>query len=105
MADEWRVQLPKGAQPPYEVFVNGVPQKAGADYSIRGGEIVFTRRLAKEGRLGVWRWTAMALNLFGTYGRNDSVDVQYNAGGTKKVATGLEILGPDGKPSVTKPGE
>jgi hypothetical protein len=90
----WRVPLPRGAERPYRVFVNGVPQTEGVDYRVRGRELHFSRPLEKE-RIGVGRWTAMFLGLFGTYGRNDSVDVQYRLAGAETVATGLDILSPD----------
>jgi hypothetical protein len=89
----WRVSLPRGAEPPYRVFVNGVPQREGADYRVRGRELHFNKPLEKE-RIGVGRWTAMFLGLFGTYGRNDSVDVQYRLAGRETVATGLDIVPP-----------
>jgi hypothetical protein len=89
----WRVPLPRGAEPPYRVFVNGVPQREGRDYEVVGGELLFTRPLEKE-RLGVGRWTAMFFGLFGSYGKNDQVDVQYQLGGRTAHATGLEILPP-----------
>ena len=90
----WRVPLPRGAEPPYRVFVNGVPQKEGDDYEVRGHELRFARPLEKE-RLGMGRWTAMFFGLFGSYGKNDSVDVQYRLGDRETVATGLEIVPPD----------
>lgn len=95
----WRVPLPPAVKPPVRVFVNGVPQVEGEDYELGAGELRFKRPLVKE-RVGFWRWTAMFLALFGTYGRNDSVDVEYTAGGRKQVATGLEIVAPDGDRSV-----
>ncbi len=85
------VPLPPGAEPPIRVFVNGVPQVEGRDYTVKGHALVFDRRLQKEGRLGFWRWTAMFLSLFGTYRQNDSVDVQYRQGGQERVATALDI--------------
>jgi hypothetical protein len=93
MSAGWRVPLPRGAEPPYRVFVNGVPQAEGADYRIVGHELVFDRPLQKE-RLGLGRWTAMFFGLFGSYGKNDSVDVQYRLGGRDAVATGLDIIPP-----------
>jgi hypothetical protein len=90
----WRVALPRGAEPPYRVFVNGVPQREGTDYAVRGRELQFRKSLEKE-RIGVGRWTAMFLGLFGSYGRNDSVDVQYRLAGRETVATGLDIVPPD----------
>jgi hypothetical protein len=89
----WRVPLPRGAEPPYRVFVNGVPQSEGKDYRVEGHALVFDRPLEKE-RLGAGRWTAIFLGLFGSYGRNDSVDVQYRLGGREAVATGLDIEPP-----------
>jgi hypothetical protein len=93
----WRVPLPRGAEPPYRVFVNGVPQREGADYELVGRELLFPKPLEKE-RIGVGRWTAMFLGLWGSYGKNDSVDVQYRLGDTETVATGLEILPPEDEP-------
>jgi hypothetical protein len=90
----WRVPLPRGAQPPYRVFVNGVPQREGADYEVAGSELRFSKRLEKE-RIGIGRWTAIFLGLFGSYGKNDSVDVQYRIGDRDAVATGLDIIPPD----------
>jgi hypothetical protein len=90
----WRVPLPHGAEPPYRVFVNGVPQEEGKDYELSGRELHFFRSLEKE-RIGVGRWTAIFLGLWGSYGKNDSVDVQYLVGGRQTVATGLDILPPD----------
>jgi hypothetical protein len=98
----WRVPLPKGARPPLRVFVNGVPQREGSDYRVAGGELLFARPLEKE-RLGVGRWTAIFLGLWGSYGKNDSVDVHYRAGGRDVVATGLDIIPPDGSRGLAPP--
>jgi hypothetical protein len=89
----WRVPLPPGAEPPYRVFVNGVPQREGDDYEVVGRELRFSRPLEKE-RLGMGRWVAIFLGLFGSYGKNDSVDVQYRVAGRDTVATGLDIIPP-----------
>jgi hypothetical protein len=88
-----RVKLPRGADPPYRVFVNGVPQREGEDYEVVDGELHFAARLEKE-KLGLGRWTAMFLGLFGSYGQNDQVDVQYQLGGRTAHATGLDIEQP-----------
>jgi hypothetical protein len=93
----WRVPLPRGAEPPYRVFVNGVPQKPGTDYDVVGSQLHFRRPLEKE-RLGVGRWTAIFLGLFGSYGKNDQVDVQYRLSGREVHATGLDIIPPPGEP-------
>jgi hypothetical protein len=90
----WIVWLPRGAQPPYRVFVNGVPQAEGQDYQVRGGALVFSRHLEKEGKLGFWRWFAMFMSLFGTYRKNDSVDVEYTLNGRRQLAVALDIEQP-----------
>jgi hypothetical protein len=95
VSERWRVPLPRGAEPPFRVFVNGVEQTEGRDYELRGRELHFARPLEKE-RLGMGRWTAMFFGLFGSYGKNDSVDVQYRLGDRVTVATGLDILPPGG---------
>ncbi len=95
MSDEWLVPLPRGAEPPYRVFVNGVPQEEGVDYWRRPGGLVFRKPLQKEGRLGFWRWLLMFLSIAGTYRKNDSVDVQYVLNGRDTVAVGLDIIPPD----------
>jgi hypothetical protein len=95
VGEVWTVPLPQDAQEPFEVFVNGVPQTAGADYYVVGRTLRFTKPLAKEGRLGVLRWASMFLGVAGTYRKNDSVDVVYQAGGRRKVASGLPIIPPD----------
>jgi hypothetical protein len=94
VSERWRVPLPRGAEPPYRVFVNGVPQVGGSDYEVVGGELHFFKPLEKE-RIGLGRWTAMFLGLFGSYGKNDQVDVQYRLAGRDVSATGLEIIPPD----------
>ena len=96
MSDVWRVPLPAGAKPPLRVFVNAVQQEEGRDYELGDGELLFSRSLVKE-KVGFLRWTAMFLALFGSYGRNDSVDVEYTVGGRKVVATNLEFVPPPGR--------
>jgi hypothetical protein len=91
MEQESIVRLPRGAQPPYRVFVNGVEQREGDDYVVEDGVLRFSRDLAKEGKLGFWRWTAMFFGIFGTYRKNDSVDVSYSVGGRARLVTGLDI--------------
>jgi hypothetical protein len=85
------VKMPRGAEPPYDVFVNGVQQKPGDDYVVKGDRLVFSRKLVKEGKLGFWRWLSMALAIAGSYGRNDSVDLHYTLGGRRQVAVGLDL--------------
>jgi len=86
-----RVNLPRGVRSPFEVYVNGVRQKEGADFVRREDELVFPRSMKKEGKLGFWRWTSLFLGIAGTYRQNDSVDVVYDVDGRRVVATGLPI--------------
>jgi hypothetical protein len=85
-----RIKLPAGAEAPYTVFVNGIEQREGDDYNIRAGEIVFTRQLVKE-KVGTGRWLAMYLGLFGTYRKNETVDLQYHRGGRIELRSDLPI--------------
>jgi hypothetical protein len=86
-----RVRLPRGAQPPVVVYVNGVEQVEGEDYLVRAGEVVFSRPIVKE-KVGGMRWLAMLLGLFGTYRKHETVDVEYRLGGQVKLASDVEIL-------------
>jgi hypothetical protein len=92
VTEQTRVQLPAGIGPHFQVFLNGVPQQEGRDFRREGDNLVFERRLAKEGRLGFWRWLSLFLGVAGTYRQNDSVDVVYEAvGGGRVVAAGLPL--------------
>jgi hypothetical protein len=95
VAEAWTVLLPPEAHEPFEVYVNGVPQRRGADYEVEGSTLSFTRSLASEGRLGFLRWASMFLGVAGTYRKNDSVDVVFETGGRRRVASRLPILPPD----------
>jgi len=86
-----RVRLPNGAERPIKVFVNGVEQAEGADYSIHGREILFSRRLMKE-KVSRSRWLAMTLGLFGSYGKNETVDVHFRRAGRTEVVSDAEIV-------------
>ena len=85
-----RVKLPAGAEPPFTVFVNGVEQTEGSDYNVRVGEIVFTRPIVKE-KVGMGRWLAMYLGLFGTYRKDETVDIQFMRGGKVELAPDVRI--------------
>jgi hypothetical protein len=85
------VELPPDALPPFEVFVNGVPQEQGKDYRVEGRSLLFERSLAQEGGLGFWRWLSILLGVAGTYRQNDSVDVVYARAGRRVVASNLRI--------------
>jgi hypothetical protein len=82
-----RVELPPGVGDDYEVYVNGVRQELGRDFDRIGDELVFRRALAREGRLGPIRWASMLLGVAGTYRKHENVDVVYQAGGRRTVAS------------------
>ena len=84
------VRLPPAVTRPFEVYVNGVPQREGADYTLADDELIFARELRKD-RIAKWRWFLGAWGV-GTYRQDDSVDVRYErADGTPAVAEKLDI--------------
>lgn len=85
-----RVKLPAGAEAPYTVFVNGIEQREGVDYRVSAGEIVFTRDIVKE-EVGKGRWLAMYLGLFGTYRKNETVDLQFTRNGKVELVSDLTV--------------
>lgn len=87
-----RVRLPRGAEPPFGVFLNGVRQSQGSDYRVEAGEIVFKRPIVKEGKVSGVRWLAMLLGLFGTYRKHEVVDVEYRLRGEIKLVSDAEVL-------------
>src|SRR5215211_6232302 len=87
-----RVMLPADVTAPFEVYVNGVGQRLGTDYRVEGDTLVFSRPLEHEGKLGFWRWLSIFLGFAGSYRRHDSVDVVYERGGRRAVATGLPLV-------------
>jgi len=90
VAERTRVDLPPHVAGEFEVFVNGVKQTPGVDFQVVGRSLVFPRTLAQEGRLGFWRWLSMWLGVAGSYRKHENVDVVYELGGRRQVATGLE---------------
>jgi hypothetical protein len=85
-----KVRLPRDVRTPYEVYLNGVRQKLGVDFSVKEGSLVFERDLRKD-KISGWRWLLGAWGV-GTYRQDDSVDVRYEAAdGSPRVAEGLEI--------------
>jgi hypothetical protein len=81
------VRLPPGVSPPFDVYVNGVLQREGADYAVRDRVLVFDRPLAQEGKVSAWRWLVGAFGV-GTYRNHHSVDIRYTL--------------PDGRPTVAE---
>jgi hypothetical protein len=85
-----RVKLPSGAEAPYVVFINGVEQREGDDYTVAAGEIVFSRQIVKE-KVGTGRWLAMYLGLFGTYRKNETIDLQFERNGKTELLSDLPV--------------
>jgi len=85
-----RVKLPAGAEAPYAVFINGVEQREGTDYNVRAGEIVFTRQIVKE-KVGTGRWLAMYLGLFGTYRKDETIDLQFQRADKTELLSDLPV--------------
>jgi hypothetical protein len=86
-----RVRLPRDAKPPVRVYVNGVEQREGTDWELRGTDVVFARPIVKE-EVTPGRWVAMYLGLFGTYRKNETVDVEYRVGAETRLASDVAII-------------
>ena len=87
MEGQSRIHLPRGVGDSYQVYVNGVLQEPGRDFDRVGAELVFRRQLAQEGRLGPIRWLSMFLGIAGSYRQHETVDVVYEEGGRRTVAS------------------
>jgi hypothetical protein len=85
-----RVRLPAGAEAPYTVFINGIEQKEGVDYHLEPGELHFTRPIIKE-EMGISRWLAMYLGLWGTYRKDEKVDLQFHRAGKIELIPDLPV--------------
>jgi hypothetical protein len=85
-----RVKLPAGAEPPFTVFINGIEQ-GKESYRIERGEIVFDHPIVKE-KVGTGRWLAMYLGLFGTYRKNETIDLQFTRGGKVELRSDLPVI-------------
>ncbi len=88
-----RVRLPRSIRPPFSVFVNGVPQREGSDFRVEDDVLIFGADLAKEGKLGFWRWFWGAWGI-GTYRKDDKVDVAWELDGRPQVAHALDFEPP-----------
>jgi hypothetical protein len=86
-----RVRIPAGAERPYTVFVNGIEQKEGEDFKVAEGELRFNRPIVKE-KMDTGRWLAMYLGLFGTYRKDEKVDIHFKRGGKDELVADLPIV-------------
>lgn len=87
-----RVRLPRGAQDPINVYINGVPQKEGVDYRREGDLVIFREPIVKEGQLGVMRWLSMWIGVVGTYRKHETVDIEYRLEGKVRLASDVTVL-------------
>ena len=85
-----RVPMPAGAEPPYTVYINGVEQKEGEDFTVEDRELHFTRPIVKE-KMGTSRWLAMYLGLWGTYRKDEKVDLQFTRNGKTELVADLPV--------------
>jgi hypothetical protein len=86
-----RVKIPAGAEAPYTIYINGVEQTEGEDFNIEDRELVFTRPIVKE-EMGTSRWLAMYLGLWGTYRKDEKVDIQFQRNGKTELVADLDIV-------------
>ena len=86
-----RVHIPNGAEEPLTVFINGVEQRQGVDYEIEGNEVRFVKPIIKE-EIGTGRWLAMYLGLFGTYRKDEKVDLQYKRKGSVELRSDVPVI-------------
>jgi len=94
----WSVALPEGAEPPFQVWVNGAPREEGADYTVEGRWLRFTTPLVPatpRAKRGFGRRMAMLAGA-GVYSdqQADVVDLRYHRAGTVQHATGLPVIPP-----------
>lgn len=89
-----RVPLPRGAGEPIKVYINGMEQTRGTDYTLHEGEVVFKDPILKEDltELSIGRKLVLGLGLVGSYQRNETVDVEYSLHGRTELASDLEVL-------------
>ena len=86
-----RVKLPAGAEAPYVVFVNGVEQSEGGRLRGRApARSSSPAQIVKE-KVGTGRWLAMYLGLFGTYRKNETIDLQFQRGGKTELISDLPV--------------
>lgn len=96
MEPVWSVALPPGAEPPYEVWVNGEPRSEGEHYTVDGRWLRFTTPLKPKVRTGARRWATLLAGI-GVYGdlKADSVDVQFLRAGRRELASDLPVIPPE----------
>lgn len=88
-----RVRLPKGAEPPITVFINGSKQVEGTDYEIGGGGVIFREPIMKEdlSALKPLRKLVLGLGLVGSYQKHEIVDIEYLIDGKVQLASDVPV--------------
>jgi len=87
-----RVRLPEGVSRPFQVFVNGVEQTEGTDFTIAGAWIVFAQALIppkQDNARSVFRGF-----FYGRYRTEHVVDLACHVGGQAHVFSRLAIEPP-----------
>jgi hypothetical protein len=89
-----RVALPRGAEEPIKVYINGVEQVRGEDFVVRSREIVFREPIVKEQlrSLNPLRKLGLGLGLFGWYERNEVVDIEYRYRGSNQLLSDAPVI-------------
>lgn len=86
------LRLPPEARPGFDVYVNGVAQVEGTDYTYRDGALCFTKPLDPGRREGLWQKLVMSTAGVGYYGRGDSIDVHFHReDGSTGVLSGKRV--------------
>jgi hypothetical protein len=86
------VRLPAEAQAPFSVYVNGVEQADGTDYTVRDGAVHFTKPRDAGKREGLWQKLVMSTAGVGYYGHGDSIDVHFHReDGSAGVLSGKRV--------------
>lgn len=94
----WSVALPAGAEPPFQVWVNGQPREEGEHFTVEGRWLRFTTPLVpvdRQAKRGLGRRMALLAGV-GVYGdqKADVVDLRYHRDGAIQHATGLPVIPP-----------
>ena len=91
----WTATLPQTISRPFEVYVSGILQTEGEDYTVSddGTKLQFERELVKEEKVSTWRWMVGIFGI-GVYRRDDQIDVGYTFNGKPVVAHHLDITPP-----------
>ncbi len=90
-----RVRIPRGAAEPIRVYINGMEQIRGEDYTLHEGHVIFKEPILKEdlSELSAFRKAVLGLGLVGSYQRNETVDVEYMLDGRREFASDLAVIG------------